>query len=162
MKIFSISPTPSGDDFLSKDIVHRELKGWLALSNKSIDDGNALDMKWNVDCDEKSVLDLIPSTAPGLVFSRRAFDVVSRFSQAGKFFTVNVDGLLLHGIKQKNFGDSDRNIDHIFNMMPRLSLRLVTQDFVEAWESGGLTGATFKEIGTMDDDIFISPDKDAK
>lgn len=157
MKIYRIRPlSDAKGNFLHKDIVQRDSEDWFEISYSKIATGEPLEMKWNWGCKTKRAGDVFPSTAPGLLLSDRAFNVMSKLFHGAKKFNVVLDtGESLQGAEQKNYSIGEIGRDHLFMEYPKFNYPVVTEKFKAAWESHGFVGAVFEEIGVMPDEVFV-------
>lgn len=160
MKIYRVRPlSDAKGSFLHKDIVQRDSEDWFEIAYAKIAAGEPLEMKWNWGCKTKKAGDLIPSTAPGLLFGDRALTAMSKFFPGAATFKVVLDvGELFSGVEQKNYSIDDVGRDHLFMEYPKHNYPLVTEKFKAAWESHGFVGAVFEEIGVMPDEVFAVVD----
>ncbi len=158
MKVFRIRPlSTAAGDFVFADIVQNQSKNWYEEAQSLLAAKAPFVMKWGDGSNKKKIADLIPSTAPGELFSCRATDVIKVLIHDAVFFEVVVqNGEGITGISPKNYTDENRQIDHLFDMYPRHSYPLVTEVFKQAWERHGFTGATFELVDEMADERFVA------
>ncbi len=157
MNIYRIRPEAREGELAFRSVVHKPSENSYIESRDRIARGEDLLMQWCDGDDELPCADFIPGTAPGAVCAERVIpDLQHLFPSATRFFVRIDDGHVFVGIKERNFTESDSNIDHLFMMYPRHSYSLATEVFKQAWERLGFTGATFVLVDELADERFAA------
>lgn len=162
MRICRINEVSLKGDFISKCLVSEQSgENWYDKLQRLLKEGKPIPMRWNPGGLQTQVLDLIPSTACGLVMNEKAFIAMSNRLGNLTTFKVNVEGGdIFYGILPKNFTDQKNftgkmdKAEHVLTIVPKHCYIMVSEAFKNEWERNGFTGAEFQEIMELDNSLF--------